>query len=435
MAVVPALPALRDLATLDDGRTCVVVERLAGPTLAALATGRVLTAGEAVTVLAPIALAMTDLERAGFAHVRLALSDVMFDESGRPRIIGTGALVRLDGGADDPGARTARLREMTSAYARLVTEVSAVTRPATALDPVRRLIDEVLAVRPFRAHSDEIEHALFGVAVPAPVDLGARAPSPSRRHRADTEADRAGSAASVLGTVGSIGRVTPAQEPRRLPRMTAPFDALLHEALPTDASVEDAGAEPFQPAGSNRLLAGGRERIAQLRRALRGRRPVMIVAALIGGAALVLALTLVPPTAGTAERAAATAPPPVQSGAAADAGELATSTPPTNDAAAAVRDLLHRRHRCYASADVSCLREVLQVGSALEAADHAALASAQTAGDTPETPPFALDAARVSGGMGEAWLVEVPYVDPERPPASVLVMRSEAGWRLREIFG
>ncbi|WP_308796328.1 serine/threonine-protein kinase [Agromyces silvae] len=465
MAIAPSLPALVDLATLADGRTCVVVERLAGPTLAAIAVGRGLTAGEAVTVLAPIVVAVHELERHGFAHVRLALSDVMFDASGRPRVIGTGGLRRLDTIADAPGGRTALVREMYGALGRLVADVSAMTRPPGALDPVRHLLDELLAVRPFRTNADELERMLFAVAAPAPVAVGSASferAGGGRRHRVEdpsghappvttagalaSSAERAArSPAARSSERGALGVEDELAPPRSwLPRSLSSFHGVIHETL--------ADGEP-QRAGPSR--AGALR--ARFRGALAGRRAVLVVGALAGGAALVLALTLVPPAdPSTAEHegsATAVASVPAASAVAAGAaaepegaappsdpapGEAGGGVPATDtetDAAAAAIELLAVRAQCFAEADAACLDAVLQPGSGLDSADRALMAAVQT-GDADAPPPeLAPDGARVTGEMGGAWLVEMPYREPEREPASVLVMRSEAGWRLREIFG
>ena len=52
--VTGTLPALHDVAALDDGRCCLAVERLAGLAVSRLLTERTLSAGEAVTILAPV---------------------------------------------------------------------------------------------------------------------------------------------------------------------------------------------------------------------------------------------------------------------------------------------------------------------------------------------------------------------------------------------
>jgi hypothetical protein len=97
--------------------------------------------------------------------------------------------------------------------------------------------------------------------------------------------------------------------------------------------------------------------------------------------------------------------------------------------------MLRQREQCFAELDATCLDDVVQPGSALEAADHRAMAGAQAGDADGPDPGYAFDGARVAGEMGGAWLIEMPYTEPEREPASILMMRSEAGWRLREIFG
>ena len=92
-----ALPELYDVATLDDGRCCLAVERLPGPTLAGLLIGRTLDPGEAVTILAPVVVAVAELAESGFVHTRLSASDVILDATGRPRVIGLGALQSTSG--------------------------------------------------------------------------------------------------------------------------------------------------------------------------------------------------------------------------------------------------------------------------------------------------------------------------------------------------
>jgi hypothetical protein len=42
---------------------------------------------------------------------------------------------------------------------------------------------------------------------------------------------------------------------------------------------------------------------------------------------------------------------------------------------------------------------------------------------------------QITAEMGDAVLVEVTPAVADREPASLLVVRGEAGWRLREIFG
>jgi hypothetical protein len=452
MALVAALPALLDLATLDDGRTCVVVERLSGPTLGELSGGSGLTAGQAVTILAPLAIAVRDLERHGFAHVRLALSDVMLDETGRARVIGTGGLRRLAEVADDPGAGTALVREMVAAFARLVGEIGALTRPAGVLDPVVHLLAELLATRPFRVRTDEIERMLFAIAEPAPVSIGpgaaVHAPA-GRRHRSPDAPDGFGVPGRAGATIGPEGATLPAEtrcdERRRLPSLSASFDSIIGETIPDDPAEPSPGAAVMQ-----RLRVRLHAMVAR-------RRPVLLVGGLAGGGALVLALTLLPPSAEPRAAGDDGVGPPVlvaepagagpapgetdetdSSGASTEPAQLGTDLPGPSiesDAATATAELLRRRERCFETLESTCLDGLVQSGSALETADRGAMAAAQAGHLDDARPGYAFDASRIIGEMGGASLVEVPYSDGKREPASILVMRSEAGWRLREIFG
>jgi len=100
----------------------------------------------------------------------------------------------------------------------------------------------------------------------------------------------------------------------------------------------------------------------------------------------------------------------------------------------AAAELLGVRASCLSAGDVDCIRAVTQPGSPLEASDRAALLD--TEGDGAAVlGEFDLDSVALVADMGSAVLLEVSYVDAEREPASLLMMRSEAGWRLRELFG
>ena len=95
--------------------------------------------------------------------------------------------------------------------------------------------------------------------------------------------------------------------------------------------------------------------------------------------------------------------------------------------------LLELRASCFAALDLACLDQVVQPGSAIEAEDRAALIAARDGAEHPAMG-YDLDHLAVSAEMGAAVLVTVPFTDVEREPASLLLMRGEAGWRLRELF-
>jgi hypothetical protein len=238
-------------------------------------------------------------------------------------------------------------------------------------------------------------------------------------------------------------------EERLVTRRAHGIRALLGLAqLPEDLVTRVASAADDVP-GSR-----ARTRIASIIRA-RGR--ALTVGGLIGGGALVLMLTLVPPATatdqpgrdddadavtqapagGAGDGAAGAGPPSVEAEAETEAkADEAGGTPAIagDDAAAAARSLLELRIECFATLDLECLDAVVQPGSAIESTDRARLLAARD-GAAPPDDAFDLATVQVTAEMGDAVLIGVTRATPKREPASLLVVRGEAGWRLREIFG
>jgi hypothetical protein len=438
-----ALPRLHDVATLPDGRCCVVVERLGGGSLARTLSARTITPGEAVTILAPIAVAVDDLARRGYVHTRLAASDILFDDGGRPRLVGLGALQRLpDRGAE----RTALRRIAHERLADLVEDVAAAVMPPAALVDAVDLIRSRLAVRPFAPCEAELERRLFELATPEPVRGIATAAGPRRLPArvmppaVPVMEDEEASATAAAATPRVSGGVVGGGFRRWLALLQGPEGVV--EQLAAAADVD--------------RLAKGRTRITDL---IRTRGRVVTVGALLGGAALVTMLTLVPPAGAEGHRAegssggsagaavvsedravgapAAEVPAPEPSVSPMPAAAVPSATDDAgasvdDDLEAAARDLLDRRAACFAVLDLDCLGTVVQPGSPIEASDRAALAAGRDGEAVPET---AFDPATVEvvAEMGGAVLVRA-RVAPEREPASLLMVRGEAGWRLREAF-
>ncbi|WP_426561006.1 protein kinase domain-containing protein [Angustibacter sp. McL0619] len=93
----PHVLSLRDAVPLADGRLALVTDLLDGGSLASVvaARGR-LRPGEVVTVVAPLAQALSELHAAGIQHGDLASGNVLFDRGGRPYLSDLGT-VRLTG--------------------------------------------------------------------------------------------------------------------------------------------------------------------------------------------------------------------------------------------------------------------------------------------------------------------------------------------------
>ncbi|GAA1783967.1 hypothetical protein [Agromyces lapidis] len=446
------LPALIDVTALDDGRCVLAVERIAGPTLARLLTERTLDPGEAVTVLAPIAVAVAGLAEAGFVHTRLAPNDVLIDGAGRPRLIGLGAIRRLDE-VSSAIERTELLRAGHSALSDLVAAVAEATRPLGSLDRAVAAISDAASARPFVRSEALLERTLFESAVAAPV----------RGIRATAQLGAAPARLVAPATPGAVG-LSGAPEPHgraddaKAGAVTVP--SRRRGLLGTLAALAQVPADAFEHGAELADVDPVRSFTSRLGRGLLARRRAVLVAGLVGGAALVLLLTLVPPAdehvAGDAEGGAGPGGAAAAPGGAAEGAAESETTAEGDDRAAAHDDsaagatveaeggpvedpieaaaaLLALREDCFGALDAACLEQVDQAGSAIERADLAKLSGARE-GVTVEPTVYALDEIAVTAEMGDAVLVTVPYADPEREPASLLVMRSEAGWRLRELF-
>ncbi|GLI28977.1 hypothetical protein ARHIZOSPH14_32190 [Agromyces rhizosphaerae] len=397
------LPALHD-AVSDGTAPRLVVEPLAVG-LPELLERRAWAPGEAVTLLAGVREAVLALERSGFAPAGLAPGDVMLDRTGRPRLIGLGALSRIDGagGAAAVEARRAALQ----AYAALVRAVGARVPDSRAFAGLADWCERSARSRPFARDDAAWERAVFAVAVPRPVVL-----APAAEGSTDaTETAPLDAAIDVRaeesGAAAGSGR-------------TAAWAGILQ--------VPEESAEAWE-----RALDGG---IAgRIRAAIRVRRRPIAVGAAVAASGLVLALTLLPPSV-HADGAAEDGTAPSATGAAAGGDGPADADwarpGPEADAAEAARLLLEQRARCLASASESCLERVLQPGSAQLSDDLALLRSGRGATVSPLGP---LGEVTVLDRLGDAVLVRVASTDPETPPASALVVRGEAGWSLRSVWG
>ncbi len=444
------LPALYDVASLDDGRCCLAVERIGGIAVSRLLTERTLSAGEAVTILAPIAVAVYELAERGYVHTRLAASDLILDDAGRPRLLGLGALRRIPSN-ERPAERTALIRSGHEALAGLLDDVAAAVRPVGALDAAVDLLRGRLDARPFERCEVELERRLFAAASPQPIT------GVDVRVRTARLPSRIGSTAALTNSdevpQGDDARAEPASERGRGIRRLLGLSQ-----LPDELGARVATTLDEIPG------AGIRARVVS---AMRAKRRALTVGGLVGGGALVLLLTLVPPATATDDSASrpgdaseatvvarsddpdgaastvdasvrdsgdgsgadAVTQPEAETGA--DTGGAADAV--GDDPVAAITRLILRRAECFETLDLGCLDSVLQPASAIEAQDRAAMLIARDGGAGPDVG-FDLTTLQVSSEMGDAVLATVTRATPEREPASLLVVRGEAGWRLREIF-
>ncbi|WP_430646538.1 hypothetical protein [Agromyces sp. GXS1127] len=441
------LPGLVDVATLPDGRACVVVERIGGGSLASLLVEGALGPGQVVTALAPLVVAVRELARRGLVHSRLAPSDVLVDDTGRPRLIGLGALRRTD--ASVPAAeRVERARTAHGALIALLEELAAASTAPSRFAGVTDLARRMLLQRPFTPDHAAIERALFAAADPAPLVARARSPRlvgpvPSRVSIAMPEPAVAGPSLrpAVGGGRAPTAGTTGAEEPHAASTRSAA--RRLGELAQLPGLVDGvSGVLDGVPAAAVRR---------RVRRWVAGRRAVLATGGLIGAGALVLLLTAVPPARAGDPAAEAMgsvehldppgdpidrpSPAPAQDqpdgsglqGEPEQVGGGAGSNP--TDPVQAAAALLEIRAGCLASRDLACVAAYAQPGSPLEARDLSAMAS-ETVGSASQPD---LTSISLAADLGDAVVMKVPDAGG-REPASLLMMRSEAGWRLREWF-
>ncbi len=204
-------------------------------------------------------------------------------------------------------------------------------------------------------------------------------------------------------------------------------------------------AHPFNSAGH------------ALRKRLHGHHRPLLVAVIGGAGILMLALTLFPVSGragetGTPETARTNGATQVNgTPGVADSSTLSTTTADVpadaagsasqaaiagDDPIAAVLALLERRAACLATTSLVCLVDVDQTGSAMLASDSYDARERQqglSGRDVADYAGYSPSLAERSGDLAVVVLTPVPG-QQKGQPASVLVVKGEDGWRLREIF-
>jgi len=361
---------LVDLATDTSGKTAVIMNRVPGGSLGRLLRDRsTLRVGEAITLLAPIALTLQRLHAAGVAHGGLRLEAVAFDSAGAPVLTCFG---------------NAELISPALPPALLEAEIG-VENDLRAFDRLARAV------------LDRLPHA---------VELSAILPT--------------GWPQLVASELFALGEPEPIQlrpdEPSTLP--------------PARVVLSDPVAEVSGPRPSSTLLSLGLPEWLDLEglvERLRGvRRPVWLAMA-AGAVVLIAALVALP--AGRRDATADSHPTPEPM--APNAADL-TNPVYGDDPLAALPVLLESRAACIRDLSVLCLDEVAHAGSAALADDQQLVRDLQQGAESPvqllsvSTQNLTLDER-----LGDAALVGLGHVS-DSEPASVLLMKTEAGWRVRD---
>lgn len=378
---------LLDVATDDRGVPAVVMERHPGVTLADLLVRRErLTPGEARSVLDALAVAVGRLHAAGVVHGGVRADAVLLTAEGFPVLGGFGAAHRT-GLAPSRAARDADPAMLADCEG-VRTVVLAVLAASSSFD----LLDAFAARSADSGMLDEI-------AVRA-AELGPARP---------------------LMPAGETGSAMGAILPRRRPETPVVVER---------ARGRRAAPKPSLYERTRRVLTTLLERGRSVAGSVR---PRFWIVGSIGAIALVAALVLLPVRSTDARPS----PDPDASATLAPDPDVVLSpgiAPPEETVEAAVVRLLDQRATCLRERSIPCLDDVAQAGSSARRDDEA-LIRARDAGESSPDRWSDIDVATVSviDEYGGAALVALTTSDGE--PAPVLVMRTEAGWRIRSYLG
>ncbi len=364
----------------------LVFPRLTRGSLAELLSRRrSLDAGEAVTILAPIATCLARLHAAGVAHGALTPDAVLFRTDGAPMLTGFGHAELFEAGV--PEIAREQIAGVIADRAALLGLADAVLVRTTARGKVAsRLREELREVSPGLL-AERMASELFGLAAARPIRFDADA---------DDERDHAGRVVAVA----VADPVEPVRE--RIVRLPA-IAARLLESGP-GSTVRTAVSERWT------TWSPGRRRAA--------------LAAGAAALALVFAILVVPGPSAPDVPQASVETPSDDTALEEPAGEAEVAG---DDPIAALGELADRRDGCFRELSVLCLDGVDEAGSSAWDADRAAIQAILDGGDAPRR--LQLTAAVLVERIGDSALVAL---GPNSDPASVLLLKGEAGWRIRD---
>jgi hypothetical protein len=368
-------------------QTVLVFPRLPRGSLAELLTARAgLDAGEAVTVLAPLAGCVARMHACGVAHGALMPAAVLFRGDGAPMLTGFGSASLFDAGLPEvalesqPGvaedrAALARLADgvlsrVTGPRAREAARLAAELREVDAAEVCERLgtdLFELAAARPVSFSHDDEPVVVAGRVVAADPSVAARGPHP------------------------------------------------------------DAGDPPDAAAWWRAALESGP--LTLVRSAVRERWAVLspgrrkIVLGLGAGAVVVIVATALTPGSSPSTSMA----PAVVESPAPEPSTFVDAAIDGDDPIAALGVLLERREGCFRELSVLCLDAVGEQGSEALEADRAALSAILEQGAEPSE--LSARGAILTERLGASALITFA---PDSDPASVLLLKGEAGWRIRD---
>ena len=439
---------VHDLSTTDDGRVVLIEEHLAGPRLDALVgrRGALVALGEVVTVLAPLVTVVEQAHRAGLTGLLPDASAVRLRASGAP-VITRRLSARVGPALPD------RFRDREPQYA---ADREALERVGMALGSALAQEDQQALLSVFRRRGVNLEHALFDLAPPEPVRL---ADDVSALPDAGMSRSTSAIAAAAPGPPSGEAFGEPDGSPAWVDRVRRALTSTL-QTLGLPPVVIDTVSTAVDTA------AARTDGIARLLRRItptgsRTVRPRFALAGIGGAGALVGAIALTSLAGATTADAESTVT-------ATSASDASTSTPGARDgdnaqpgAPGLAETELHPEpvtwpllveelvDRWIACAPLASGAQNLDDGApqavngpqqhecgAAVVHEGSAAAALLTVEDDRHHHLRQWRAARgetvVVERMGAAVLVDL--VDDSMTTASLLVVRSEAGWRIRDVL-
>lgn len=477
---------LDDLVTLDDGRLAVIVDHVAGPSLSDVLGIRRdgLELGEAVTILAPLVDAMEAGHAVGLTGLDPHPESVRFTAAGAPTI------VRVTDAHAGP-VLPERFRALEPAYARDADALEHIgAAVAAAVSPSER--PALIAALGAAARGRSVSAALFDLATPVPVEFRAVAvqavPSPSvpgapRELPVDVGAGADAVARVQVATTGAVDAATTTAK-AVAPEQGAWADSLIEtlRVLGLPSSVVDRVQVTVTRLNAAREALVSTVTAAPWRR-IGTVRPRFVLAGVGGAIALIAALAV---TAGAGSEATVPAAEPATGSASAEQQPAVQPTvtptaplsslegpssgatspesaedPEPDEWPAIVSELVNRWVECRAARasgsttpsleqneNDSCSFTVAHAGSAAERL----LSVDDARHETLETWHAQGGEVVVVERMGGAALIDLVMStvsasetsmnatpSPATPSAattaaSLLIVRSEAGWRVRDVL-